>query len=70
MKLNTDLKLNEDFVLVNQIAWQQLLQSFGGAFEIGYFLVDKSYLKDQYEESELEGDAKDLPDLRPVKIDI
>lgn len=44
MKLKEDLTYGEDFTLVNQVAWQKLIRAFGGAPELGFYLVDKNLL--------------------------
>jgi hypothetical protein len=44
MKLKNDIERNKDFVLVSQIIWQKLIRYFGGAPEIGYYLVDRKHL--------------------------
>jgi len=47
MKLKNDIERNKDFVLVSQIIWQKLIRYFGGAPEIGYYLVDRKHLVQQ-----------------------
>lgn len=41
MKLRDDLDLYEDFIVVGQSVWQKLIHYFGGAPEIGFYLIDK-----------------------------
>ncbi len=56
MKLKEDLEVDEDFILVSQSTWQKLIRFFGGAPEIGFFLVDKNLIQKNNEAEVQEGD--------------
>jgi len=64
MKLKNDIDLNEDFVLVSQIIWQKLIRYFGGAPEIGFYLVDRKHLIQQDPQESDKNIAIDLETLQ------
>ncbi|CDW87948.1 UNKNOWN [Stylonychia lemnae] len=83
MKLKNDIERNKDFVLVSLIIWQKLIRYFGGAPEIGFYLVDRKHIVNQdpqgsesttqqitdiYQPNEFQ--AKEIPDLNPIIVKV
>ena len=47
MRLRSDIQRNVDYVIVNQTIWMKINKFFGGAPEIGFYLVDKKLLANE-----------------------
>lgn len=84
MRLKNDIQRNKDFIIVNQTIWMKIKKYFGGAPEIGFYLVDKKLLANnlgdyiyglensQMHDSMLTDDSnqKELPDLNPITLKV